>query len=134
MKMLAKKTTLRTAAIYLVTAIVFLAFCISKTGFVVSFIKNTSPVVFAEQYSNNPKLVDNSAGSVKMFHELLCEEQCDEETEEVDYDKLLLFIAALTTSNTETTSKKVVYYIHDGMYAAPVGLYTLFCSWKTNLV
>lgn len=133
--MLTKKISIRNVIIYMVTTIVFLAFSVSKSGIVHAAIKSTAHLPAIEQsYSKADKFVCDESSSLKLFHELLCEEECDEETEEeVQSNFTTVLLIALSQPATETTSKKVVYYSQESHYDAPVGLYTLFCSWKSNL-
>jgi hypothetical protein len=127
--MITKKTYMRSATIYLVTAIVFLAFCVSRVGFVANSVKHIAHSSVTQQTHKDLKFVNDTSTSL-LFNELLCEEVADEETEEGQSNSS--FDVSISTPNSvkETSSKKVVYYSQDNTYAAPVGLYTLFCTWE----
>lgn len=133
--MLIKKTSIRNVTIYLVTAIMFLAFSIGRTsiaGVSTKFIIH--PAHAQHSYPQAFKLVNDQGSSLKIFHELFCEEECDERIEDEPRSYVSDVLISITKLITLTPSKEVVYYSDACNYTAPVGLYTLFCSWKFNLV
>jgi hypothetical protein len=128
--MLIKKTSIRNVTIYLVTAIMFLAFSMGRTTIASVSAKKVSLSYHKLQSQHtNDKFVNDTGDSLELFHELFCEERLDEETEDEQSSYPSEVLIAITKLITDTPSKEVVYYSDELNYNAPVGLYTLFCSW-----